>query len=91
MPGKVELVPVTRLHVLCALKVRCLNQPGYAASDACGSPAGYAVEMPSGSRLYRCTEHRNVRWLEADQGTARAYPGESRTGPTYTLVAHRTS
>ncbi len=83
---KPVLVPVLSLHVLCALKVRCLNQPGYAMSDACRYPADCAVEMPGGALLWRCPQHFNVRWLEEDQQTARAYPGEARLGPSHAKV-----
>lgn len=81
-----ELVLVSGLFVRCSLKVSCLDQPGYAASDSCGKLADYAVEMPSGARLFRCTEHRNVRWLPEDRRTALVYPGEDQTGPTYAMV-----
>ena len=87
----VELVPVSSLHVRCGIRVRCLDQPGWAASDSCGYIAYYAVEMPSGNRLYRCTEHRDERWLLADRLTAQVYAGESRIGPTYTMVYRKTS
>jgi hypothetical protein len=86
MADEPELVPVYSLHVRCSLKVRCLDQPVYALSDSCGAFADYAVEMASGGRLYRCAEHRNVRWLEEDRRTAQVYPGEDRIGPTYTMV-----
>lgn len=84
-----DVVPVLSLHVLCSLKVRCLDQPGYAMSDACRYPADCAVEMPSGAMLYRCPQHWNTRWLEADRNTAQLYPGESRLGPSHAVVPRK--
>jgi hypothetical protein len=84
--GDTEMVPVISLHVSCALKVRCLDQPGHTASDSCGYPADGAVEMPDGDLLWRCPQHWNVRWVMADYRTAQVYPGESRTGPSHARV-----
>ena len=91
MAGEPVLVPVSSLHVRCSLKVRCLGEQGYAMSDSCGDMAYYAVEMPSGELLWRCPEHRNVRWHEADRRTADVYPGEDRLGPSHAEVPRSSS
>lgn len=91
MPGQPGLVPVISLHVQCGLKVHCLDQPGYAASDSCRYPADCAVEMPSGALLWRCPAHFNIRWLEDDHRTAQVYPGESRFGPSHAVIPPRKS
>ena len=80
-----EMVPVTSLHVSCSLKLRCLNQPGWAASDSCGYPADTVVVTPSGTTLWRCPQHRGVLYVAGDSHGIQWYQGH-QTGPVRTEV-----
>ena len=80
-----ELVSVSSLFVRCSLKVRCLNQPGYAASDSCGHMADTAVQTPSGTLLWRCPQHRGVLYVAGDSHGIQWYQGH-QTGPVRTEV-----
>lgn len=58
---ELERVSVSRLYVTCSLQIRNIGQPGFAASDCCGLPAGGAVfDAVNEAYLYRCDGHYSV-------------------------------
>lgn len=62
--GGYTSVAVRELDVKCSLRMRNHDSWGWAASDNCNRPATSAVEMPDGSRMWRCTKHEGVRSMQ---------------------------
>lgn len=52
---------VRDLYVGCSLKVRNLDEPGFALSDCCQRHAISVVVMEGGERMYRCDVHEGIR------------------------------
>lgn len=59
---------IVDLFVGCSLRLRNLDQPGFAASDACGRGADTGVVMENGGVMWRCMEHRGMRTIQGDIG-----------------------
>lgn len=52
---------VRDLYVDCSLKVINLDSPYTAMSDCCRNHAVAAVVMENGSKMWRCTYHKDIQ------------------------------
>lgn len=51
---------ISDMYVECSLQTHNFREPGVAMSDCCRRRATAAVVMPNGSKMWRCSEHKNV-------------------------------
>lgn len=67
MPHQREIVAIADLYVLCSLQVSNLHTGYSAMSDCCQRFAAYGVVMDAGAIMWRCDEHKNIRYID-EQG-----------------------